>query len=281
MEPNAEYANLEKVTSEKRLQPAAHSSITCRWMSCGSSKLPLFTTGSCPSSMDVAWRLSAELRFPGWASVLSATQSSGRGQFGRTWISPPGNVYGTVRIPRLGPVWSDLAPLMLAEAMRRVLRSLGVAPAIKWPNDLIVGGKKVGGVLLETRSGIVMAGLGLNLVSAPPPHELRHPLAQPAGCLEEFGVQRKPMEVWISFVCEARSLIRHVLLTSDPERFVDSLTPHQAYILLDAYAAGGLPALYLGVDAGGAIKVLTSEGERIFRSGSIYPMMQRYKGKWL
>lgn len=234
--------------------------------------------------MDVAWRLNEEHCFPDWASVLTATQFSGRGQFGRTWNSPPGNVYGTVRIPRPGPAWSDLLPLLLADTVRGVLENLGVTATIKWPNDLIVGGKKVGGILLESRSEIVMAGLGLNLSSAPQPHELRHPLAHPAGCLGEFGVRRTPMEIWISFICEARRLIQHLLLHGDPERFVAGLTPHLAYIgesiLLDAYAEGRQPALYLGLDAGGAIKVLTSEGERIFRSGSIYPMMQRYKGNW-
>lgn len=232
--------------------------------------------------MDVAWRLSNERSFPDWASVLSATQFSGRGQFGRTWKSPPGNVYGTVRIPRLGPAWSDLQPLLLAETVRGLLENLGLPAAIKWPNDLIVDGKKVGGILLETRSDIVMAGLGLNLSSAPQPHDLRHPLAQPAGYLGEFGVWCTPMEIWVSFIHEAHRLIQHLHLLGDPERFVDSLTPRLAYIgesiLLDAYAEGRQPALYLGVDAGGAIKVLTSEGERIFRSGSIYPMMQRHKG---
>lgn len=229
--------------------------------------------------MDVAWLLSEKLRFPDWASVLSATQSSGRGQFGRAWFSPPGNVYGTVRIPLLGPDWSDLVPLMLAEAVRGVLKKLGVAPAIKWPNDLIIAGKKVGGILLENRNDKVMAGVGLNLVSAPHSRELRHPLAPPAGYLGEFGVRCTPMRIWISFVREARSLIQRALLHGNPERFVDSLTPHLAYmgesILLDVYAAGGQPAVFQGLDASGAIKVLTSQGERVFRSGSMYPMIQK------
>lgn len=228
--------------------------------------------------MDVAWSLVAEGRFPDWASVLSATQSAGRGQFGRTWHSPVGNVYGSVRIPRLEPVWSDLLPLMLADALRRILKRRGLATAIKWPNDLIVGRKKVGGILLETRSDVVIAGLGVNLVSAPQPQELRHPLAQAAGYLGQFGVHLTPLEIWIPFIREARSLIRNTRLHGDPQQFIGGLSPHLAYIgesiLLDAFAAGEQPAVFQGLEADGAIKVLTCEGERIFRSGSIYPMMQ-------
>jgi hypothetical protein len=85
MGPKIEFAGIEKLKSEKRLQPDAHPLMDCRWISCGSSKLPLYTTGSRPSSMDVVWRLSQERCFPDWASVLTATQFSGRGQFGRTW----------------------------------------------------------------------------------------------------------------------------------------------------------------------------------------------------
>jgi BirA family biotin operon repressor/biotin-[acetyl-CoA-carboxylase] ligase len=229
--------------------------------------------------MDTAWHLSEMRCFPEWASVLAESQSSGRGQFGRRWHSPPGNLYGTVRIQQPGTTWKDLVPLILAEAMRSVLQKLGVTPAIKWPNDLILDGKKIGGILVESRAGKVMAGLGLNLVSAPHPRELRHPLAPPAGYLEASGLQLKPVSVWISFIREARSLIAHAIRGSEPRRFIERLTPHMAYrgesVLLDAYAAGGQPVVFQGLDASGAIKVLTAEGERVFHSGSMYPVMQK------
>jgi BirA family biotin operon repressor/biotin-[acetyl-CoA-carboxylase] ligase len=278
MEPNAEQTSFEELKASKGLPVAAHVSAACRWIRCGTTKLPLFTTGLCTSSMDMAWHLSTKCCFPDWASVLAAAQSAGRGQFGRSWHSPAGNLYATVRIQRPGPAWNDLLPLMLAEAMRGVLKRFGVAPSIKWPNDLIIGGKKVGGILVESRNDIVMAGLGLNLVSAPQPDELRHPLAQPAGCLGQSGLRLTPMQVWIPFIREARSLIGRALLDGDPRRFVDNLTPHLAYrgetVLLDAYAAGQQPAVFLGLDEVGAIRVLTAEGERTFRSGSLYPMIQ-------
>ncbi|MEJ2662208.1 MAG: biotin--[acetyl-CoA-carboxylase] ligase [Desulfobacteraceae bacterium] len=228
MEPEAESAIPDKLKSVKHLQPVIQPSVTRSWIRCGSSSLPLYATESCTSSMDVAWRLCSQASFPEWASVVAAVQSSGRGQFGRTWHSPPGNLYATVRIQRPGQDWNDLVPLLLAEAMRCVLNRLGVATAIKWPNDLIVAGKKVGGILLETRSDVVMAGLGLNLVSAPRPGELRHPMAPTAGYLGEFGLRLAPLEVWIRFIHEARRQIRDARVDGDPRRFVGNLGAHLA-----------------------------------------------------
>ena len=279
MEPEAESAVVDRLKSEKRLQPAIQPSVACRRIRCGSSSHPLYTIESCTSSMDVAWHLCNHVSFPEWASVMATVQSSGRGQFGRTWHSPPGNLYATVRIQRPGQDWNDLVPLLLAEAMRCVLNRLSVATAIKWPNDLIVAGKKVGGILLETRSDVVMAGVGLNLVSAPKPGELRHPLAPTAGYLGESGLRLAPMEIWIPFIHEARRQIRQARVGGDPRRFVHSLSAHLAYmgetVLLDAYAGGGKPAVFKGVDEKGAIRVLTQEGERVFHSGSMYPATQR------
>ncbi len=269
-------AGRENVDSDTALQ-AADTAADCRKLDGESAEPVFFTTETCTSTMDVAWRLSAEHRFPDWASVLAATQTAGRGQFGRTWYSPPGNLYGTLRIQRLEPVWSDLVPLLLAESLRVVLAGMNLSAAIKWPNDLLIGGKKVGGILVEARSDTVMAGVGLNLVSVPLPRDLRHRLAPPAGSLREFGVQRTPLAVWSPFVQEVRSLIRRSVLQGDPQRFVAGLTPHLAYIgepiLLDAYEAADRPAVFLGLDARGAIRVRTCQGVRTFRSGSVYPMM--------
>jgi BirA family biotin operon repressor/biotin-[acetyl-CoA-carboxylase] ligase len=269
-------AGMENVDAGTPLSPGLMG-VDGRQLDGDSTEPVVFTIETCTSTMDVAWRLSAEERFPDWASVLSATQTTGRGQFGRNWHSPEGNLYGTLRIPRLEPVWSELLPLLLAESMRVVLGGFHLSAAIKWPNDLLIGGRKVGGILVEERSDTVMAGVGLNLVSAPPPGDLRHRLAPPAGYLSQFGVKRSPLEVWIPFVHEARSRIGRSVMEGDPRRFVAGITAHLAYmgepILLDAYETADRPAVFLGLDAHGAIRVRTCEGVRIFRSGSVYSMM--------
>jgi BirA family biotin operon repressor/biotin-[acetyl-CoA-carboxylase] ligase len=98
-------------------------------------------------------------------------QSGGRGRQGREWASPPGNLYASTLV-RLRP--SDPPPATLAlvaavaldEAMRAWLPD--TAPlAIKWPNDLLIGGAKLSGILLERSGDAVVIGIGVNLAHHP------------------------------------------------------------------------------------------------------------------
>ncbi len=101
-------------------------------------------------------------------AVIAKRQSRGRGKPGSAWFSPPGNLYLSVVIkPYKNP--KDLVPITLlgALAARAMIVSLTKLPVvIKWPNDLRVHGKKIGGVLTERlASGHVIIGLGLNINS--------------------------------------------------------------------------------------------------------------------
>jgi BirA family biotin operon repressor/biotin-[acetyl-CoA-carboxylase] ligase len=102
--------------------------------------------------------------------VLADAQTSGRGRLGRAWFSPPGvNVYASALFrPRFRPVeaarFSFIASLALADAVK----DLGLVPAIKWPNDVLVGRRKVGGSLVEsaTRGAemeFLILGVGVNV----------------------------------------------------------------------------------------------------------------------
>lgn len=100
--------------------------------------------------------------------VLAKTQRLGRGQWGRQWQSPSGGIYLSLGLKPEIPVQRSLY-LTLASAwgVATSLRNLGLPVQVKWPNDLVVRGKKLGGVLAETRvvgSQIndVVVGLGLN-----------------------------------------------------------------------------------------------------------------------
>ena len=104
--------------------------------------------------------------------VLADRQSSGRGRRGKTWHSPGGgNIYLSLGW-RFDHAVSALAPLPLAAAVSlvRALRRAGLlSPGVKWPNDILVNGMKLGGVLVETRplaSGHTQAvvGVGVNVL---------------------------------------------------------------------------------------------------------------------
>lgn len=89
---------------------------------------------------------------------------------GRAWISPPGNFYGStlVRLRRDDPPAPSLA-LVAAVALEECVGRY-VAPALlrlKWPNDLLLGGAKVAGILLERAEDAVVIGIGVNLAHHP------------------------------------------------------------------------------------------------------------------
>jgi BirA family biotin operon repressor/biotin-[acetyl-CoA-carboxylase] ligase len=112
--------------------------------------------------------------------VVTETQTAGRGRLGRTWSSPPGQgIYVSVLLrPALPPTELPQITLSTAVAVVRALtRAVNVTPGIKWPNDLILNGKKLGGILteMETESDQIrylVVGMGLNINNSEFPLEL-------------------------------------------------------------------------------------------------------------
>lgn len=146
---------------------------------------PVYLLGDCASSLDIA-RL---LPLPILGSLLALSQRQGRGQLGRNWVSPPGNLYATLRLPLNPPFDSCAAAPAFGGVVARALAELGFAVRVKWPNDLVLADphdgrwRKVGGILLEEREGRLHAGLGLNLISAPSDSAMRADRACAAGSL--------------------------------------------------------------------------------------------------
>lgn len=104
-------------------------------------------------------------------------QLAGRGRRGRGWDSPRGNLYVSLLLrPDCAPALGATVGFVAAVALGSVLRLLTPAPVLhKWPNDLLIGGAKMTGVLLEagTRPGggldWLVLGMGVNLISHPEP----------------------------------------------------------------------------------------------------------------
>jgi len=112
----------------------------------------------------------------------SAHQTAGRGTHGRDWATPPGNLaVSIVMRPRLPLAFAPQAALVTAVAIADALPTLGIAKdriRLKWPNDVLVDGGKVSGILLEgeadgSAARWLVIGTGLNL--AHHPAETRHP----------------------------------------------------------------------------------------------------------
>lgn len=117
----------------------------------------------------------AEAGTPEWTLVAAAHQTAGRGRLGRVWRDEPGRalMFSLVLRPELPPDRSGLLPLLAGAAMAGACReAAGVDAGCTWPNDIVVGGRKAGGILAEAkvsegRIDHVVLGIGVNLGGGP------------------------------------------------------------------------------------------------------------------
>jgi BirA family biotin operon repressor/biotin-[acetyl-CoA-carboxylase] ligase len=103
--------------------------------------------------------------------VHADEQTAGRGRLSRTWVSPPGNLYMSVLL-RLGlpserlPELSFVSALAVADAVDALLPK-HVRVMLKWPNDVLVWGAKIAGILLEQADEATVIGIGVDVLDAP------------------------------------------------------------------------------------------------------------------
>lgn len=120
---------------------------------------------------------------PARTVVLADEQQAGRGREGRAFASPPGGLYCSLLLAARAPDLPGPLVAAVALAVADALEACGARDvALKWPNDLWLGGRKVGGILLEGPggpAGLVVAGIGLNVEAVPAdlPADLRPTLA--------------------------------------------------------------------------------------------------------
>jgi len=147
--------------------------------------------------------------------VVADTQSEGRGRRGRSWASPPGGLYMTA-ILEARP-HANLMPLVAGVVLAETIREgFNVEAVLKWPNDVLIGGNKVGGVLVDAdwsgdERGVVLLGIGVNLNNPIPGH-----LHEATSLSKEAG-----MEIDIdAFLASLLGRLEDLLLTleNDPEK---------------------------------------------------------------
>jgi BirA family transcriptional regulator, biotin operon repressor / biotin---[acetyl-CoA-carboxylase] ligase len=216
------------------------------------------------------------------APVLLAAeeQTAGRGQRGRRWESAAGSdvtfsLACYVRRParELGSL-----SLVAGVATARALRALGVAAAsVKWPNDLVVAGAKIGGILVETRaergSTRAVFGIGINCLRHP---GLERRLRRPVAALDQFIRPSRNAVIG----CIARSLLA-ALERFEAEGFATARAEWEA---MDAHAgkrlrvrlANGrsISGIGGGLAADGALRLITRKGEEAVHSGRIVSTRQ-------
>jgi BirA family transcriptional regulator, biotin operon repressor / biotin---[acetyl-CoA-carboxylase] ligase len=178
--------------------------LKARWLGCQRIELE-----SCGSTNDEAARLARAGARHGTV-VIAERQTAGRGRDGRAWQSPPGGLYLSAIVRPPLPI-VDVPPMTLAIGIGLcdAIRFAGAPASLKWPNDVLLDGKKLAGVLVEAQSQgnkleSVVVGIGINLDG-----ELPDDVAETATTLADASGTRIDREAFIA----------HLL--ADVERWID------------------------------------------------------------
>ncbi len=228
---------------------------------------------ACSSTMDIAWELYSQKRFPEFAWVLAEKQTMGRGQMGKPWISPRGNLSVSMRIP--GPAQSLGGLLSQAMALPLVLalEQSGLPARIKWPNDIMIDDCKVGGILIETKQAGIMAGIGMNLFMVPESLDIKKIFPVKAGSLHESGINMEAFGLWSLFL---EYILREFpAMIADPAQTARRINAVLAWkddvVVLQHNGKAGEPVRILGIDPQGRLIIQTAAGVSHIISGRIVP----------
>ncbi len=195
-------------------------------------------------------------------AILARVQTQGRGSRGRHWQSPSGNCYVSAllrpggRMAESG-IWPLIASLAVADALEPLLPDPSRL-SLKWPNDVLLGGDKVCGILLDLAAEPdatvrwVVIGTGVNLAAAPILPERK------TACLRDEGVEPPPPEVF------ARSVLAAIGYWHDRP----AIKVHAAWLARAHPIGTALRVRYSGDDLVGTFGGLTAEGHLLLRTGT-------------
>ena len=206
---------------------------------------------------------------PAW--FMAYVQTAGRGRRARPWVSPRGNFYGSLILHPVEPVdqvalRSFVAALALRDAFVS-LTGLPTAFALKWPNDVLLNGGKVAGILLESvglAQGVahLAVGMGVNLISAPDAQAVEPGATPPVSVLAETGLRIEP-ETFLAALAPAFARLEAVFTT-------DGFAPIRAEWLTCAARLGEVITARTGtvtrtgtfhaIDDAGKLILITSQG---------------------
>lgn len=144
----------------------------------GAIAVQLVNVATVPSTQDALHALAAR-GAPNGSAVVAVEQLAGRGSRGRSWASAPGGLWMSVLLRELSPDDVQRLPVRVALGLAETLSGYaGAELAVKWPNDLLLQQRKLGGVLCEARwNGTALSwvavGIGINVQNVLPPELAR------------------------------------------------------------------------------------------------------------
>jgi BirA family biotin operon repressor/biotin-[acetyl-CoA-carboxylase] ligase len=232
---------------------------------------------SLPSTNLEAAQLASE-GAPEGLCVVAREQTAGRGRLDRRWVSPrdAGLYFSIVFRPRFQQTAWPLLTLMAAVAVHEaLLDGCAIETDIKWPNDLVVDGKKICGILaetVETSSGrAVVVGIGVNLTK----HSFPEALELEATSVETVTGGRAQLELLLAALIKA--LAEYYALLNEPrgrEAVIDAWCKRSSYadgkVVRVVENDESFVGTTRGLERDGALRVETSNGEmRLVRAGDV------------
>jgi BirA family biotin operon repressor/biotin-[acetyl-CoA-carboxylase] ligase len=202
----------------------------------------------------------AERGAPHGTLVTAEEQTAGRGRQGRTWTAPPRRALLLSLLIRHA---APLLPLAAGVAVAETAEAFAARPAqIKWPNDVLIAGRKVAGILVEARpqANWAVLGIGLNVAIEPP--EFPPELQQTATSL---GLEPHAAE---AVLAELLGRLTEWTVATD-ERILDSVGRRDALRGRPVSWAGG-SGIAAGIDPGGRLIVDTRSGPQTLGSGEVH-----------
>lgn len=148
--------------------------------------------------------------------ILAASQTSGRGRAGRSWISPGGGLYATFLVPAPPLAEALHRPLEIAVVLAEALTAaFGIPLRLKWPNDVLGGnGGKLAGILLEHvpagEAGYLLIGLGVNVEATDVPGavSISSILGRPVGVEEALSAVVAPLDASLAAPAPREQVLR-------------------------------------------------------------------------
>ena len=203
--------------------------------------------------------------------LIALQQSGGRGRHHHRWSSPLGGIYVSVVLRNVAIGELHALPLLAAVGLCRSLNQvLATRALLKWPNDILVGGKKIGGILVETviRSpelAQAVVGFGINHDIAPETEKYR------STCVRTEAVEPSSQALLTQMMID--SLTEEIGYRDKPHYAVEKYKNHTMHRPGDKITCrtpeGEISATFLGFEDQGFLRIRGQEGEMILSAGQV------------
>jgi BirA family biotin operon repressor/biotin-[acetyl-CoA-carboxylase] ligase len=223
------------------------------------------------STNDETLRLARE-GAPDGTVVVAEQQTAGRGRQGRQWISPPGNLYvsfliRTERFPGFTPARAAEIGFVAALAVADALDTAIAGSRLKWPNDVLLAGAKVAGILTELASDAIVIGIGINVAHAPP--DMPYPVTSVAA----LGATVSPDALLTTLAdhLDQRLLAWHTAGFATIREAWLQRGPEPGQALTARAGSGRVTGTFAGLAEDGALLLATADGLRRIVAGEVVP----------